>query len=106
MVEVNQTSVQLSGYLVTLHLFPGDDLPQRLFSRREDAFDYARTVRVDELISTFDYTVDCRELEAQPLSITEFRDGVPDGVTWIGRADFPEVLGVTPGLTIRPAVLR
>jgi hypothetical protein len=93
------------GYLVTLHLFPGDDLPQRWFSRREDAFDYARKVRVDELVSTFDYCVDGREIESQPLSITEFRDGIPDSVTMIGRADFPEVMGdKTPCLSTRDGV--
>ena len=93
------------GYLVTLHLSPGDDLPQRWFSRREDAFDYASKVRIDELVSTFDYTVDGRDLEEHPLSVTEFRDGVPDNVTWFEREDFPQKMGVTPSLSRRIAAI-
>lgn len=83
-----------SGYLVTLHLFPGDDLPQRLFADLDSAIEFAKTVRMDELVSTFGYCIDGREIETYAFSITEFDGGVPVVVEKVEREDYPYAMEV------------
>jgi hypothetical protein len=86
------------GYLVTLHLFPGDDLPQRLFADRESAREFAQTVPVEELVSTFGYCISGREIEEHAFSITEFDGGVPVAVEKVGREDYPREMDATRDL--------
>ncbi len=90
----------MNGYLVTLHLFPGDDLPQRLFGDRDSAKEFAETVAVGDLVSTFGYVIDRREIECHAFSITEFAEGVPVGVEKIERADLPHRMDATRDLAV------
>ncbi len=84
-----------SGYLVTLHLFPGDDLPQRLFGDRDSAREFTQTVPLEELVSTFGYCISGREIEDHAFSITEFDGGIPVGMERVGRDDYPREMDAT-----------
>ncbi|MEQ8850136.1 hypothetical protein, partial [Botrimarina sp.] len=89
----------LSGFLVTLHLFPGDDLPQGLFPTHAAAKRYAETVPLDKLVSTFGYCIDGREIEDVVFTITEFDGGRPAANSGVERSDFPRCMDATRDLS-------